>query len=124
MTKVFKADNDKTLEQKAHEAIFNFCIYLDLDFNIVRSPYFQAMLDAITLCGPDYIDPSLEALKGRILAKVVQEDKENIGELSTSWAKTSCMIMSHRWTDREDNTILDTLVYCPRGISFVKSMDA
>ena len=45
--KRIKADDDKTPEQKSHEAIFNFCIYSGLDFNIVRSPYFQAMLDAI-----------------------------------------------------------------------------
>ena len=122
--KRIKADDDKTPEQKALEAIFNFCVYSGLDFNIVRSPYFQAMIDAIALCGLGYTCPSPEALKGRILAEAVQEEKDNIAELRTSWAKTGCTIMSHRWTDSEDRTILDILVYCPRGIAFLKSVDA
>ena len=73
--KRIKPDDDKTPEQKAHEAIFKFCIYSGLDFNIVRSPYFQAMIDAISLCGPGYTGPSPEALKGMILVEAVQEEK-------------------------------------------------
>ena len=69
--KRIKVDDDKTPEQKAHEAIFKFCVYSGLDFNIVRSPYFQAMIDAIALCGPDYTGPSPEALKGRILVEAI-----------------------------------------------------
>ena len=73
--KCIKVDDDKTPEQKSLEAIFNFCVYSGLDFNIVRSPYFQAMIDAITLCGPGYIGPSPKALKGMILVEAIQEEK-------------------------------------------------
>jgi hypothetical protein len=119
-----KADDGKTPEQIAHEAIFNFCVYSGLDFDFVRSPYFQAMLDAIALHGPGFKGPSAEALKGRILVEAVQDENNHIAELRTSWAKTGCTIMSHGWTDSANRTIFDILVYCPRGTAFLQSVDA
>ncbi|RVW45968.1 hypothetical protein CK203_068587 [Vitis vinifera] len=40
------------------------------------------------------------------------------------WAKVGCTIMSDGWTDNRERTLINFLVYCPEGISFVKSVDA
>ncbi|RVX08074.1 hypothetical protein CK203_014771 [Vitis vinifera] len=40
------------------------------------------------------------------------------------WAKVGCTIMSDGWTDNRQRTLINFLVYCPEGISFVKSVDA
>ncbi|RVW22033.1 hypothetical protein CK203_105179 [Vitis vinifera] len=39
-------------------------------------------------------------------------------------AKVGCTIMGDGWTDNRQRTLINFLVYCPEGISFVKSVDA
>ena len=41
-----------------------------------------------------------------------------------AWAKVGCTIMSDGWTDNRQRTLINFMVYCPQGISFVKSIDA
>jgi hypothetical protein len=40
------------------------------------------------------------------------------------WKKTGCTIMTDGWTDRRRITILIFLVNSPKGIVFLKSIDA
>ena len=40
------------------------------------------------------------------------------------WAKVGCTIMGNGWTHNRQRTLINFLVYCPEGISFVKSVDA
>ena len=37
------------------------------------------------------------------------------------WAKFGCTIMGDGWADNRQRTLVNFLVYCPEGISFVKS---
>jgi len=113
-----------TLEQKAHEAIRNFCIFSSLDFDVVRSPYWQSMVDVIALCIEGLKGPSVEALRGRMLTNAFRDENKIIAEVRASWVETGCTIMSHGWTDSENRTILDILVSCPAGTTFIKSVDA
>ncbi|RVX10586.1 hypothetical protein CK203_016952 [Vitis vinifera] len=39
-------------------------------------------------------------------------------------AKVGCTIMGDGWIDNRQRTLINFLVYCPEGISFVKSVDA
>ncbi|KAL6318407.1 hypothetical protein AAG906_041170 [Vitis piasezkii] len=40
------------------------------------------------------------------------------------WVKVEYTIMGDSWTDNRQRTLINFLVYCPEGISFVKSVDA
>ena len=38
--------------------------------------------------------------------------------------KVGCTIMGDSWIDNRKRTLFKFMVYCPQGISFVKSVDA
>ncbi|GAV69842.1 DUF659 domain-containing protein, partial [Cephalotus follicularis] len=38
--------------------------------------------------------------------------------------KNGCTIMAHGWTDNRQRTLINFLVYCPVGLTFIKSVDA
>lgn len=40
------------------------------------------------------------------------------------WAETCCTIIDDGWTDRLKWTLINCLVYCPKGTMFIKSVDA
>ena len=58
----------------------------------------------------------------------MQEEKNDINarleELKKSWESTGCTVMSDGWTDTKGRTLINFLVHCPRGIMFIKSVDA
>ena len=45
-------------------------------------------------------------------------------EFRRSWEATGCTVMSDGWSDKKGRTLLNFLVHCPRGIMFIKSVDA
>ena len=59
---------------------------------------------------------------------ILQEEKNDINvrleELKKSWVSTGCIVMSDGWTNRKSRTLINFLVHCPRGIMFIKSIDA
>ena len=40
------------------------------------------------------------------------------------WVDTGCTIMADGWIDTRHRTLIDFLVYCPKGIIFICSVDA
>lgn len=40
------------------------------------------------------------------------------------WVKYGCSIMSDGWSDRNQKTLINCLVNCPKGTMFIKSIDA
>ncbi|KAL7594428.1 hypothetical protein Lser_V15G30765 [Lactuca serriola] len=47
-----------------------------------------------------------------------------IDSLRSQWVDTGCTIMSDGWRDISQRHLINFLVYCPKGISFLKSVDA
>ncbi|GKC15061.1 hypothetical protein Tco_1011843 [Tanacetum coccineum] len=45
-------------------------------------------------------------------------------ESASQWIESGCTIMSDGWTDIRQRHLINFLVYCPKGISFIKSVDA
>jgi hypothetical protein len=58
------------------------------------------------------------------LNKQVEATKLIVEEHKAVWKKTGCTIMTDGWTDRRRITILNFLVNSPKGIVFLKSIDA
>jgi hypothetical protein len=63
----------KFSHDQVEKAIGNFLFYSNQPFTIARSPYWQAMVDGFVVCSWSFSAPSFEALKKRILIKIVQD---------------------------------------------------
>ncbi|PNX59076.1 hypothetical protein L195_g051232, partial [Trifolium pratense] len=74
--------------------------------------------------GAGYKVPTMHALRGNLLNKWVVDVKKQIEEYRTYWKDTGCTLMADGWTDRCRRTLINFLVYCPKGIVFIKSVDA
>ncbi|KAL6319822.1 hypothetical protein AAG906_036886 [Vitis piasezkii] len=93
---------------RADMAVGRFFYDACIPTNVVNSFYFKPMLDAISAIGPGYKEGS------QLL----------VDSYRAIWAKVGCTIMGDGWTDNRQRTLINFLVYCPEGISFVKSVDA
>nr|XP_025652327.1 uncharacterized protein LOC112748323 [Arachis hypogaea] len=93
-------------------------------FNAVNSAYYQPMIDAIASMGAGYKGPSYPRVCGYLLSKLVEDVRKMIDGYREIWKQTGCTIMADGWTDRCRRTLINFLVYCPKGTVFLKSVDA
>eukprot|EP00258_Populus_trichocarpa_P021175 XP_024437194.1 uncharacterized protein LOC112323393 [Populus trichocarpa] len=99
--------------------MFDACV----PFNAVNSVYYQHAIDAVTAMGPGYKGPNLHAIRGYYLAKAVDEVKIYVESYREIWKKTGCTLMADGWTDQKRRTLINFLVYCPKGTVFLKTVD-
>ncbi|XP_077244083.1 uncharacterized protein LOC143884415 [Tasmannia lanceolata] len=59
-----------------------------------------------------------------ILKNTVDEVNNYLEEIKMSWRYTGCSIMADGWTDTKHRSLINFLVYCPKGVIFLKSVDA
>ncbi|XP_020531950.1 uncharacterized protein LOC18448660 isoform X2 [Amborella trichopoda] len=116
-------DNNQA-RHKAHIAISDFFYHCAIPFNSINSQYFKKMLDVVGSYGPGLKPPSGKEIAGILLKNKVLSIRESFKELKASWANTGCTVMSDGWEDGKGKTLINFLVYCPRGIYFVRSVDA
>ncbi|PKU60770.1 hypothetical protein MA16_Dca024946 [Dendrobium catenatum] len=95
-----------------------------IPFNAINSPFAQKAIDAVAAIGPGYKLPSYHRLRVNLLWDAKEECKLLIESYRKIWKETGCTLMIDGWTDTRNRTIINFLVYCPRGISFLKSVDA
>ncbi|CAO1947482.1 unnamed protein product, partial [Urochloa humidicola] len=93
-------------------------------FHASNSIFYQPMIDAICAYGSGYKGPNFNKLRGPLLAKLVQETRTFVDGFHKTWRETGCTIMADGWTDRKRRTLINFLVYCPKGTAFLKSVDA
>ena len=89
----------KNVHSQARKAIANFWFYSDILFHCARSPYWQAMIDAVAFASPGFKAPSLESLRTDLLLESVEDVMLVLAEFRSSWVETGCTIMSDGWTD-------------------------
>ena len=95
-----------------------------IPINAVNSFYFKPMLDAIAAIGPRYKGPTYYQLRVNLLKDAKKEVQLLVNSYREAWEKVGCTIMGDGWTDNRRRTLINFMVYCPQGISFVKSVDA
>ncbi|XP_020521171.1 uncharacterized protein LOC18431604 [Amborella trichopoda] len=95
-----------------------------IPFDGVKSFYFQQMVDAISAISPGYEVPTYQDMRGRILKKVLEEVKSHIQTYRKYWASLGCTIMVDGWSDGRGMTLINFLVYCPKGTVFLRSVNA
>ncbi|XP_034690594.1 uncharacterized protein LOC117918192 [Vitis riparia] len=109
---------------RADMAVGRFFYDACIPTNAVNSFYFKPMLDAISAIGPGYKGPNYHQLRVNLLKDAKKEVQLLVDSYRAIWAKVGCTIMGDGWTDNRQRTLINFLVYCPEGISFVKSVDA
>ncbi|KAL6334947.1 hypothetical protein AAG906_023752 [Vitis piasezkii] len=83
----------------------------------------EPMLDAIFAIGPRYKGPNYHQLWVNLLKDAKKEVQLIVNSYRVIWAKVGCTIMGDGWTDNRQR-LINFLMYCSEGISFVKSVDA
>ncbi|XP_057720033.1 uncharacterized protein LOC130934484 [Arachis stenosperma] len=114
-------------KEAIHEVDKRFARWLldcKIPFNAMMSPYFQDMLDGVAGIGPGYKGPSYDKLRVHLLADLKRESQMLVDSYRSAWKETGCTLMADGWTDQRQRTLINFLVYCSKGLCFLKSVDA
>ncbi|XP_038713411.1 uncharacterized protein LOC120007282 [Tripterygium wilfordii] len=114
----------KEAKEKTDLAMSKWLIDACLPFNAVNSKFYQHAIDAIASMGAGYKGPSFHDMRGHLLTKNVAEVRNFVENFRAIWKETGCTIMADGWTDQCRRTLINFLVYCPKGTVFLKSIDA
>ncbi|XP_019465402.1 PREDICTED: uncharacterized protein LOC109363604 [Lupinus angustifolius] len=114
----------KEVIEKCDLAISKWMIDASVPFNATNSAYYQPMIDALCIMGTGYKGPNYYRVRGHLLNKWVEDVKKLVNDYRSIWKRTGCTLMADGWTDRSRRTLINFLVYCPKGTVFIKSVDA
>ncbi|XP_039126919.1 uncharacterized protein LOC120263064 [Dioscorea cayenensis subsp. rotundata] len=82
------------------------------------------MIDAIACIGLGYKGPTYHALRTNLLEESKKELQLLVDTYRSSWEDCGCTIMADGWKDVRQRSLINFLVYSPKGTSFIKSVDA
>ncbi|XP_019427193.1 PREDICTED: uncharacterized protein LOC109335514 [Lupinus angustifolius] len=80
--------------------------------------------DAIAAIGPGYKGPSYYAIRSNLLHEMKKEVELLVENFRNFWKETGCTIMANGWKDQRNRQLINFLVYSPKEISCVRSVDA
>ncbi|KAF1895824.1 hypothetical protein Lal_00037940 [Lupinus albus] len=109
---------------KADLAIARFFYDCCIPFNCSNSVYYQPMINAIAAIGSSYKSPTYYAIRSNLLHEIKKEVELLVENFRNFWKETGCTIMADGWQDQRNRHLINFLVYSPKGISFVRSVDA
>ncbi|XP_023884919.1 uncharacterized protein LOC111997101 [Quercus suber] len=110
--------------RQADMAIARFLYDNCIPFNVVNSVHYQRMINAIAAASPSCEGPFYHAVWVPLLKDQKKEVQFLVESQRRHWAEVGCTLMANGWTDTRHRSLINFLVYCPRGIVFVKSVDA
>ncbi|XP_031269412.1 uncharacterized protein LOC116127894 [Pistacia vera] len=92
--------------------------------NVINSIYFQPMADAIAAIGPGHKILTYHNLRVNLLRDARKEVQLLVDGYKKTWEDIGCTLMADGWTDNSHRSLINFLVYCPKGVCFVKSVNA
>ena len=98
---------------------YDACIPL----NACNSPMFPIAMSKIASMGHGYTGPTYHALRVTLLKDAKKQVELIVDSFRSKWVETGCTIMGDGWKDGRQRPLVNFLVYCPSGISFIKSVD-
>ncbi|KAL0447945.1 UNVERIFIED_CONTAM: hypothetical protein Slati_1922400 [Sesamum latifolium] len=113
----------KDAGKKAHLEVAKFFYDTCIPINACNSRYFQRMFDAALAIGPGYKVPTYHEFRLPLLKDAKKEVQLWVDNIRSNWAHYGCTIMGDGWTDNKNRTLINFLIYCPRGTIFWKSVD-
>ncbi|KAK8941408.1 hypothetical protein KSP39_PZI009861 [Platanthera zijinensis] len=114
----------KQVVHRADMAVARWFYDSCIPMNALNSIYAQKAIDAIAAIGPGYKLPTYYMMRVNLLRDCKEECQLLVEAHRNSWKESGCTIMADGWTDIRSRTLINFLVYCPRGLSFLKSVDA
>ncbi|XP_031281344.1 uncharacterized protein LOC116139837 [Pistacia vera] len=95
------------------------------DFWKHATPFGAApMLDVVAAIGPGYKQPTYDAMRVNLLRDAKKEVQLIVDNYKRIWQEVGCTLMADGWTDTCHRSLINFLVYCPKGVCFIKSVDA
>ncbi|XP_023744418.3 uncharacterized protein LOC111892597 [Lactuca sativa] len=95
-----------------------------IPMNAVNSPLFQIAMSKVASMGHGYMGPSYHAMCVTLLKDAKQSVQLIVDSYRRYWAENGCTIMGDGWRDTRQRPLINFMVYCAKGISFIKSVDA
>lgn len=92
--------------------------------NALNSVSYQLMIDAIAAFGPGYKGPNYHAMMTKLLCDMKKDVQLLVDACRREWVVLGCTVMEDGWQDQKNRQLINFLVYCPKGVSFIKSIDA
>ena len=111
-------------KQEVDDAVGDMFFESAIPFNVARSPYFINTCKMMAGFGKGYVPPSSETLKTTILKRSKEIVTNNLQKIKDSWKETGCTILSDGWSDMNHRPLINVLVSCPKGVLFLKVVDA
>ena len=91
---------------------------------MARSPYFMNAFTKIAEFGKGYVPPCSEAIRTTLLKRSKGRVTNRLLKIKESWKETGCTILSDGWSDLNNRPLINVLVYSPKGVLFLKVIDA
>ncbi|KAL4620036.1 hypothetical protein ACB092_06G125300 [Castanea dentata] len=113
----------KQMVEKARMSFARWWYHANIPFHAARSVYYQEVIDSIAAIGPGFKGHSYYDLRGLLLQKHMCVMNDYLLDVKNDWKVYECSIMSDEWTNQRNTPIINFLVYSPRGIMFLKSLD-
>ncbi|QHO56215.1 uncharacterized protein DS421_3g71820 [Arachis hypogaea] len=114
----------KNLREEVCLDISAFFYNNGIPFNISRSEEYSRMFEKAIRYGQGFKPPSYHELRVPLLKKHVELVQQSLEKHRVYWKQVGCTIMTDGWIDKRRRTILNFLVNSPKGIVFLKSIDA
>ncbi|GAV87820.1 LOW QUALITY PROTEIN: DUF659 domain-containing protein, partial [Cephalotus follicularis] len=86
--------------------------------------YFQPEINAMVGIGRGFKGSSYHEIRAGLLKDCKKECQLLVETYRRNWGKNGCTIMAGGWTDNRQRTLINFLVYCPAGLTFIKFVDA
>ncbi|XP_031259800.1 uncharacterized protein LOC116117960 [Pistacia vera] len=109
---------------RADMAFARFFYDACIPINAVNSIYLQPLVDAITAIGSVYKHPNYHGLRVNLLRDAKKEVQLLVDSCKKIWENVECTLIADGWTDNSHRSLINFMVYCPKGVYFVKSVDA
>ncbi|XP_031251742.1 uncharacterized protein LOC116109659 [Pistacia vera] len=114
----------KDAKWRADMSVARFFYDACIPMNALNSIYFQPMLDATAIIGPGYKQPTYDAMCVNLLRDAKKEVQLLVDNYKSIWEEVGCTLMANGWTNTCHRSLINFLVYCPKGVCFIKSVDA
>ena len=111
-------------KQEVDDAVADMFFESALPFNVARSPYYINACKMIANFGKGYVPPTSEALRTTLLKRSKERVTSRLKKVKESWKETGCTIISDGWSDMNHRPLINVLVCCPKGVLFLKVVDA
>ncbi|XP_031286360.1 uncharacterized protein LOC116145053 [Pistacia vera] len=114
----------KDAKWRADMSVARFFYDACISMNALNLIYFQPMLDAVAAIGPGYKQPTYDAMRVNLLRDAKKEVQLIVDNYKRIWQEVGCTLMADGCTDTCHRSLINFLVYCPKGVCFIKSVDA